>query len=45
MKAFWIEVMAANKEGTRLYFAPVVAAATEARMAAHARGVVLREGG
>ena len=45
MRAFLIEVVAAIKEGPRLFFAPVIAAATEARMAAHARGAVLSEGG
>jgi hypothetical protein len=44
MRAFLIEVVAAIKEGPRLFFAPVIAAATEARMAAHARGAVLSEG-
>lgn len=45
MRAFLIEVVAAIKEGPKLFFAPVVAAACEARMAAHARGAVLGEGG
>ena len=44
MRAFLHEVVAAIKEGPALFFAPVVAAATEARMADHARRAVLSEG-